>query len=254
MQMGLEGLQMATPGTLVKTMSDVLGLPEATVTQYDRRLSESGLRSKSGRGSSAARVTARDAANLLIAILGSLVVGGSIKTAPAICSTFGDLRALNEPSWSARFTELGLPALGSMPSGHSFVEALTTLIGSAAGGETFTVPDGRTNLQEGFAFDLEVAGPDPSATIIAGGPVPELMPQTDQADLLPIIYMKHPLLMLFWGEENNRKGLDERWAHWIYSPSRDMPPASHGDLRQTRRITFTTIWTLGAMLAETGSA
>ena len=59
---------MATPGQLVQVMADILGIPKATVTQYDRVLAEKGLRSKGGRGTSAARVTSRDAANLLIAL------------------------------------------------------------------------------------------------------------------------------------------------------------------------------------------
>ena len=63
--------EMATPGQLVKAMAATLGLSEATVGQYDRVLAENGLRSKGGRGLSAARVTAADAANLLIAIMAS---------------------------------------------------------------------------------------------------------------------------------------------------------------------------------------
>ena len=63
---------MATPGQMVQTMADVLGIPAATVSQYDRQLAEAGLRTTGGRGPSAAKVGATDAANLLIAILGSL--------------------------------------------------------------------------------------------------------------------------------------------------------------------------------------
>ena len=61
-------VEMATPGQLVQAMATALGISVATVTQYDRQLAENGLRSKGGRGVSAAAVTARDAANLLIAI------------------------------------------------------------------------------------------------------------------------------------------------------------------------------------------
>ena len=71
--------RMATPGQLVKTMAEALGIPAETVTNYDRVLSENGMRSKSGRGRGAAKVTASDAANLLIAILGSPVAGASVK-------------------------------------------------------------------------------------------------------------------------------------------------------------------------------
>ena len=61
---------MATPGQLVRTMASVLGIPEPTITQYDRNLAEAGLRQIRGRGTSAAEVSAEDAANLLVAILG----------------------------------------------------------------------------------------------------------------------------------------------------------------------------------------
>ena len=66
---------MATPGQLVRTMATVLGVPEPTLTQYDRHLAEAGLRQIRGRGTSAAEVSAEDAANLLVAILGSPAVG-----------------------------------------------------------------------------------------------------------------------------------------------------------------------------------
>ena len=45
---------MATPGQLVRVMAEVLFIPVETVTNYDRVLSESGMRSKSGRGRGAA--------------------------------------------------------------------------------------------------------------------------------------------------------------------------------------------------------
>ena len=63
---------MATPGELVDTMAEVLGLPIATVTQYDRQLAENSLRSRGGRSRGPAqKVTPRDAANLLISIMAS---------------------------------------------------------------------------------------------------------------------------------------------------------------------------------------
>jgi|SRR3954451_11800042 hypothetical protein len=75
---------MATPGELVKCVAEALGIPEPTVVLYDRVLAENGLRSKGGRGTSAARVTSGDAANLLIAILASPASGSSIKSATEV--------------------------------------------------------------------------------------------------------------------------------------------------------------------------
>jgi len=43
---------MATPGELVRTVAEALGIAEATVVQYDRNLVAAGLRTKGGRGRS----------------------------------------------------------------------------------------------------------------------------------------------------------------------------------------------------------
>src|SRR4051812_9790994 len=88
---GSARVSMATPGQLVKCIAEALGIPAPTVVQYDRLLAENGLRSKGGRGNSAANVTPIDAANLLIAIMGSPVAGASIKPAIEVCKTYGKL-------------------------------------------------------------------------------------------------------------------------------------------------------------------
>jgi hypothetical protein len=72
---------MATPGQLVETTAAILGIPQPTIALYDRVLSEHGLRSKGGRGRSAAKVNARDAAHLLLAVIGSSMSGASTKDA-----------------------------------------------------------------------------------------------------------------------------------------------------------------------------
>src|ERR1700730_6814059 len=64
---------VASPGELVRKVSELLGLAEPTIVLHDRNLVVAGLRSKSGRGTSAARMTARDAAHLLVAVLASPV-------------------------------------------------------------------------------------------------------------------------------------------------------------------------------------
>ena len=84
---------MATPGQLVKAMADTLGISKATVTQYDRVLAEKGLRSRGGRGTSAARITSRDAANLLIALATSPILGLSAKDAVVNCEAYASLPA-----------------------------------------------------------------------------------------------------------------------------------------------------------------
>jgi hypothetical protein len=59
---------MATPNELIAMVAKLEGLPEPAVARVAGRLREAGLISQSGRGPSAARATAADAANLLIAV------------------------------------------------------------------------------------------------------------------------------------------------------------------------------------------
>ena len=132
---------MATPGELVKAVASVLGVPGATVAQYDRHLAEAGMRSKSGRGKSAARVTPRDASNLLIAIAASPVSGPSVKEASNTCKTYASLTFRGEDLLQ-RFSKLGLPALDQLPPTHTLGEAISLLIASAAAGEEIGITDG----------------------------------------------------------------------------------------------------------------
>ena len=95
---------MATPGQLVQVMSDVLGISKATVIPYDRVLSENGLRSKGGRGTSAAQVNSRDAANLLMALAASPIFGLSVKDAVRIASRMDHVRK-SASVWSETLRE-----------------------------------------------------------------------------------------------------------------------------------------------------
>ncbi len=133
---------MATPGQLVRTMANVLGIPEPTVAQYDRHLAEAGLRRVGGRGTSAAKVSATDAANLLIAIMGSPVSGASIKSAKETCDNYGYLPARPNFSDTTRFSDHGLITLAKLGKKHKFRDALIALIEGASRSELFTIIDG----------------------------------------------------------------------------------------------------------------
>jgi hypothetical protein len=135
----MEEVFMATPGQLVRAMSEVLGISAGTVAQYDRQLAEAGLRSVSGRGSSAAKVTAGDAANLLIALLGE---GSSIRAASQTCKKYGSLGFDSEVSDKRGFEKLGLMSLASLPERHTFRRALTAFI-DAVGNKGETIHGGR---------------------------------------------------------------------------------------------------------------
>jgi len=71
---------MATPGKLIAVIANALEIPERTVIVHDRKLSEAGLRSKKGRGPSAAQVTYQDAAYLIIAVVASELIRDSAQT------------------------------------------------------------------------------------------------------------------------------------------------------------------------------
>ena len=157
---------MATPGQLVRTMATVLGIPEPTVTQYDRHLAEAGLRQIRGRGTSAAEVSAEDAANLLVAILGSPVVGASIRTAADTSKVYGSLGVRKNFSDVARFAEHGLTTLSKLPRRHSFKDALVALIDGASRGESPYIIDRKDVIAEiHMFFGIKVQTPHTHAEI-----------------------------------------------------------------------------------------
>lgn len=218
---------MATPGQLVETMAEALGIPAETVTNYDRVLSESGMRSKSGRGRGAAKVTAGDAANLLIAILGSPIAGASVKEAANTCRTYGSLPAIKYASGSygsgkTSFTKLGLPMLDELPNKHTLHDGLSQLIGSAAKGEYFRHPRFDKSIQDHLCF-IRLTGPRPWAEI--------------GADASFRVALRE----------------DQRFARCVYTHQPKKPPRSpvpRADLYQSRTVSYETIRALGSLLRK----
>ena len=119
---------MASPGELVRKFSELLGIAEPTIVLHDRNLVVAGLRSKSGRGTSAARMTARDAAHLLVAVLGSSHVKDSAETVRRYKET------RFHKSTSGGYGDSTIAALRTLPPDHSFVDAIETLVAAAADG------------------------------------------------------------------------------------------------------------------------
>jgi hypothetical protein len=159
---------MATPGQLVQVMADTLGISKPTVIQYDRLLAENGLRSRSGRGTSAAKVTSRDAAHLLIALAASPIFGPSVRNAARNCQVYASLRNVKGVNWSKNFVSFGLPTLDDLPFRHSFGEALSALIDATGRGEVFKLPTGeRCSLST--LFEIRFLGPTPGAQILVDG-------------------------------------------------------------------------------------
>ena len=119
---------MASPGELVRKVSELLGIAEPTIVLHDRNLVVAGLRSKSGRGTSAARMTARDAAHLLVAVLGS----GHVKDAAETVRRHR--QTLFHKSASGGYGDSSITALRDLPLDHSFVDAIEALIAAGADG------------------------------------------------------------------------------------------------------------------------
>jgi hypothetical protein len=225
---------MATPGQLVKCIAEALSIPEPTVVQYDRLLAESGFRSKGGRGTSAAKVTPDDAANLLIAIMGSPVIGASIKPAIEVCRTYGrlPLKVGGTSENLKTFRALGLITISKLPTSHTLRDGIAALIEAASVGESLIIDfeDGEepvsgpeTDLHVGLTLD----GPTPWAEIIADASLGDGTPEgTTRYQAGRFVY--HNI-------RRTAGGVFKRRAE---------------DFHQTRRITFKTIRRIGALLAQ----
>jgi hypothetical protein len=228
---------MATPGELVKAIAAVLGIPEPTAVQYDRQLAEAGLRTKGGRGRSAARVTARDASNLLIAIAASPVSGPSVKEAAKTCETYASLPFLVEHSLP-KFSEVGLPALDQLPPTHTLGEATALLIASAARGEEVTILHDQQTVRRGLSITF--FGPQTAAEIWCNFLIerkvysPGHMDWRSQPAFFRYTSMQYEF-SAFNSFEFMRLGLEQSAKHL-------------GDLGQIRTVTGRTIDALGKLL------
>jgi hypothetical protein len=218
-----EEIPMATPGQLVQVLAEVLGISAATVAQYDRRLAEGGLRSKAGRGTSAAKITPQDAANLLIAVAASPLSGQSVKGAVDTCEAYGSLPAVT--SWATNFPKFGLPALTRLPPGHTLREALIALIDGTRNGQFFKIRIPREKPFTGADsfFEVTFEGPRPWAEILADGSIGT----ANRSKMARLVYVSEKTAST---KERDREG----------------------DLHQVRRITFATIRSLGSLISEGG--
>lgn len=170
---------MATPGQLVECVATALNVPQATVVLYDRVLAENGLRSKGGRGKSAAQVTSEDAANLLIAIAGSAASG--IADAVATVERFSSLKYVRPTSWREMVTDdtdrelvaqlektrevelMCVPGMDTLRRQHSFRDGLAAVIESTRQ-RKITFRKGGGDTDGGRAY-ISLEGPSPRARI-----------------------------------------------------------------------------------------
>jgi hypothetical protein len=227
---------MATPGQLVECIAKALNLPLPTVVQYDRLLAENGLRSKGGRGTSAAKVTAKDAANLLLAILGSPVAGASIKPAIEVCKTYGRLPIkLGGTSQTMKtFRRLGFPTVAKLPPLHTLRDGIAAVIEGASVGESLIIP---AEPEEGEPLGEPLIGPENDwfVSITLDGPTPWAHIIADAS--LGAVRTTEMARFVYHSMKRDRDG-----GFWA-------PPGS-GDLHQSRNITFKTIRRIGELLGR----
>ncbi len=157
---------MATPGDLIAVVAESLGLPEVMVSQHDRNLASAGLRSKGGRGLSAAKMTADDAATLLIACVASLAVKDTVQA----FELYGRMQSvmgssdINKrlPSWELE--RFPIPELMQLDPGHTFKDALSALVkASSRGAFLDTKKDDHGNLP--VSVSIGINAPSPIANI-----------------------------------------------------------------------------------------
>lgn len=175
---------------MVKRIAEASGIPEATVTVHDRNLADAGLRTKGGRGRSAAKMSATDVANLLVAVAGSSMVKDAVQTVEdysALPSRSGSTSLRKDsqsfhhsgnspPGWD--LSSFPVPALQSLPANHSLRDALVALIEAAADGSLEAAADslpvqefgrsreeGSWKLRGFWGIEVSLSGPYPQAKI-----------------------------------------------------------------------------------------
>jgi hypothetical protein len=207
-------LSMATPAQLVETISGTTGVPLATVIDIDRKLTKAGLRTKGGRGFSAARMTPKDAAHLIMAMLAA---SQSNEAAIAV-ERYAHTRVDKERSSKGLFGAAALDDLAALSTQHDFITGLSAVIASATDGALFWLKQrGESKCPpriEIFAFTRATLG----RIRIAGLP--------------------------------NRKAASVEYLP-IQGVS-IAPMGSSGDLEQSRRITERTIFAIAELLSLEG--
>lgn len=159
---------MTTPGEMVKCAAAALGLPEMTLTQIDRELVTNGLRSKGGRGRSAAKMTTGDVCNLLI----GATCGGLVKDVAKNVGLYSSLRCNEVKRWALE--AFPLPSVLALPEDHTFGQALQAFMDSTVSGELLEAEnaiaptsygDGAVKIRHGIALEFRIVGPLPQAMI-----------------------------------------------------------------------------------------
>jgi hypothetical protein len=175
---------VASPGTLVRGMAELLGMSQVYVGAFDRELAKNELRAKHGRGSSAASMTAIDATNLLIAIMSGAQAKDAAQAVQlysglrgTLQSTFQrfDSKVINFFDYRGRIDSgaLKLALVDSLSIGHTLFDFIFAMIESAESGELERALGQRKEVSASalpgeantWGLSIRVSGPLPSAQI-----------------------------------------------------------------------------------------
>lgn len=175
---------MASPGTLVRGIAELLGMSHVYIGAFDRELAKQGLRTKHGRGSSAASMTPTDAANLLIAIMSGAQAKDSVEAVQRYAGLIGKRQSSYERDGSRMITffdyrarlqsgPLGLRWVDELPVGHTFFDFVYGMIESAWVGELEKAAGDRKALKinglpgdaDTWGLSISVSGPIATAEI-----------------------------------------------------------------------------------------
>lgn len=220
---------MASPGELVRAIAAALGIPEAAVVVHDRNLVQANLRTKTGRGRSAAKVIARDAAHVLTAVLGSGLAKDSVLTVERYAATTPNMALSND----RLFADLELDDLAGLPTDHSFIDGLEAVIASTVNGSLAGLFVDRKKASTGAGFPhIEIAALTPKTlgTIRFSG-----MPNGRTAS----VSYARPL-----------PGSEDDLPLSVRRKARMREPPDAGDLEQYRRVSAQTILRIASLLRK----
>lgn len=166
---------MASPGELIDEVAAALNKARATIVTYDRFLTIAGLRTKYGRGRGAAKVTPRDAARLLIAVLGSSEAQDSAATIRRYERTRKIRTHKSGHQGSNAWTVPCPPEIERLPEDHNFIDAIEALIASISSGTFVAALDacrqafGGAGTFTRYALQVEIKRPGTHAGFVIQG-------------------------------------------------------------------------------------
>lgn len=215
----------ATSVELIEELSDTLGVNESTCANSYRELRAADLVTVGGRGRNAAKMTARDAVMLLLAVCGSEHVKDSADAARRYSELHvrpvemaEDHERNSRTAW--QMASQVFPYLSALKQRHTLLEATVALVNSYTD-EAIVISPNQPRIAP--LIKLSVRGPNPSATITVSAPA------TDEVHYSPV----------------NARDMFRSVLNPVRQRAKIRGP---GDLRIEKHISHTTLASLGELL------